>query len=206
MKTTAQQREDARCLYLHRLLQQIDLWMIAGATVNQAIGRARRKRRRSMFKNGRLSQSGLINLYYRWRKSPGPESVRRHYAPGPARIPLALVDEFLNRLTSDRVVTASAVMQSLRSDWKLGRSIPGLGTWREYWRRLHGENAQRAVPPAFPASARTFYTYLGSTRADSYQQRINSALRAQRELNRFLGFIETRRAVIAAQRCHEPLG
>lgn len=208
MNDSFQQREAARSAFLEQLCRQIEQWRVAGATLSQAIRKARNFRRVRLFKHGRLSRGSLIRLYYAWRENRTPAVFVRNYKAGgfKPRIPLALIEEFLNRLTADRVVSAKAVMQSLRSDWKLGRSIPGLGTWPEYWQRLHGEAALRTVPPAFPVSVTTLYSYLSSSTPGAYQKRIASALRAQSELNRFFNFIENQRATITARRGHELLG
>jgi hypothetical protein len=145
-------------------------------------------------------------LLYRWRQNRSPEVFRRNYKPGKPRIPAALVSEFLNRLAGDRVLTAADVMRSLRADWCAGRSIPGLGTWSEYLRRLHGELASGATPPRFPFSNRTLVRYLAAGKPGAWQRRIIAARRAQRELERFYAYIEARRSDLESRRTHEPLG
>lgn len=198
--------EDERSDYLHQLCGLIEAWSGQGMPVGAAIKHAARRRSMRLFKHGRLSRARLTNLFYIWRKNRSPEVFRRHYVPGKPRIPLALAVEFLNRLVIDRVVTAAAVVQSLRSDWRLGRSIPGLGTWNEYLRRLHGESSTRVTPPRFPFSKKTFSRCLGAGKPGAWQRRIVAARRAQRELHGFVEFVEARRAELEARRSHEPLG
>jgi len=205
MKPGAIGYEDERCDYLHQLCGWIEMKIREGLTARAAIRLAARHRRMRLFKHGHLSRPRLTMLLYRWRRNRSPEVFRRHYKPGKPRIPAALVSEFLNRLASDRVVTAAAVMRSLRADWLAGRSIPGLGTWAEYLHRLHGELAS-AAPPRFPFSNRTLVRCLGAGRPGAWQHRIIAALRAQRELERFTNFIEARRGELEARRSHEPLG
>lgn len=208
MRLSTPQREAARCAFLHHLCGQIEQWRVAGATVKQATTRARKMRRRLLFKYGRLSRSRLTNLYYIWRRQPTAATFLRNYKPGNfrTRVPLALIEEFLNRLAADKVVPAKAVMRSLRSDWRSGKPIPGLGTWQEYCRRRHGDASPRTVAPPFPVSATSFYGFLSTSTPAAYHQRIVSALRAQRELNRFLAFIEARRNEVTVRRRHELLG
>ena len=131
-------REDARSLWLHRLCQEIEAHRAEGATVAAAVRLVRRRRQKRLIRRGRLSRSRLTNLFYLWRKSPTPAVFRRNYQGARSEIPLALAEEFLNRLVADRVVPAAAVMASLRSDWRMGKALPGIGTWQDYWRRKHG--------------------------------------------------------------------
>ena len=180
--------------------------MREGLTAKAAIRLAARRQRAKLFRHGHLSRARLTMLLYRWRQNRSPEVFRRHYKPGLPRVPAALVSEFLNRLSADRIVPAATVTQSLRSDWRLGRSLPGLGTWREWMRRLHGESSSRMTPPRFPFANKTLVRYLGGRTPGDWQRRIVAARRAQQELNRFSEFIEARRRDLEARRAHEPLG
>ena len=199
-------REDERCNYLAKLFAWIELKISEGLTAKAAIRLAAGHQRTMLFKHGHLSRAHLTVLLYRYRQNRSPEIFRRHYVPGKPRIPLALVLEFLNRLATDRIVTAATVTQSLRAEWRLGRSIPGLGTWNEYLRRLHGESSSRMTPPRFPFSDKTFARCLGVGKSGAWQRRIIAARRAQRELAQFIAFIEARRNALEARRAHEQLG
>lgn len=203
---TTANREHRRSEVLHQLCLQIELSRDKGMTLRQAIRLARKRRHSALGNKGRLSQGGMIRHFYRWRHQRTAAVFVRSYLPMQPVIPLALVDEFLNRLVADRLVRAATVMASLRSDWQMGKSLPGLGTWREYWQRKHGVSALRSVPPAFPVGRSTFYAYLATLSPADYHRRITVALRAQRELERFFSFIESRRNALAAKRRHEPLG
>lgn len=176
-----------------------------GLSARAAIRLAARHQRARLFKRGHLSRPRLTVLLYRWRQNRSPEVFWRGYKPGKPRIPAALVSEFLNRLAGDRVLTAAAVMRSLRADWAAGKSIPGLGTSAEYSSRLHGELSPAAAP-RFPFSNLTLVRYLGAGTPKAWQRRIIAARRAQRELERFTEFIEARRSELEARRAHEPLG
>src|SRR5690242_16853771 len=127
--------EQARCQFLHRLFEQVEARLSAGITFAEAIRRAGQRRNIRAFKHGKLSRGSLIRLFYSWRKNRSPAAFLLHYKPGKTRIPVALAEEFLSRLAAERVVSAATVMHSLRTDWRLGRSVPGLGTWRDYVRR-----------------------------------------------------------------------
>lgn len=203
---TFSQRERLRGEVLHQLCLQIEASRADGLTVRRAVQKARRRPRSVLGVRGRLSLGGMTMLYYRWITQRSPKAFTRNYRPRKPVIPPALVEEFLNRLVTDRVVPASAVMASLRADWQMGKSLPGLGTWRDYWRRKHGEDSPRGMPPPFPVSRSTFYAFLATSAPADYQKRIAVALSAQRELSRFLSFIESRRSALALKRRHESLG
>ena len=201
---TVNATESARASFINRLCQEIEASRAEGKTIWQAIRRARRHSRARLFRHGRPSLGSLVRYYYTWRRERTPEVFLRHYKPGKPRVPVALVLEFLNRLAGERVVSAATAMRSLRSDWQMGVSIPGLGTWRAYLLRTRGESALRATPPAFPFSYRTLCRYLAPKNPEAYGRRAAAALRAQRELNRFLDFIESRRRDLEARTAHEP--
>jgi len=201
--------EDARCAFLHGLCQEIDSLRAAGYTVAAALRRARRRRRVRLFIHGHMSFGALRDHYYRWRKSPSPEVHRRRYrlAGGFARrIPIALLVEFLNRMAGVRIVPAATVLQSLRVDWKMGRPLPGLGTWREYRLRTGGEQALRSTAPHFPFSRSALYAALAADVPSEYARRISAALQAQRDLARFYSFVDRQRAALEKRRARESLG
>jgi hypothetical protein len=208
-KSGSMQVEEDRCIFLNELCGKIADRIEMGAPTVATIKRAARRQRKALFKYGRLSWSTLRTFYYAWKRTPSPEVFRRHYlAAGHfhKKVPIALLVEFLDRLAGERIVPAATAIQTLRADWKMGRSIPGLGTWREFPRRQHGEAVTRATAPRFPFSKSTLYLQLCCGRPGEYQRRISAALRAQGELNRFTAYIEARRTALEAQRAHEPLG
>jgi hypothetical protein len=201
--------EDAHCQFLHQLCEQIAEAIENGTPVVAAIKRAARCRRKALFKRGHLSWERLRALYYEWKHTRSPDIFRRHYAPAgrfQKKVPVALLLEVINRMEEDGFVPVAAVMQSLRSDWRLGRSLPGLGTWQQCLRRLHGEASARALPPRFPFSKSALYSTIFRGMPTGYQQRIFRALRAQAELIRFAAFIDARRTELEAQRAHQSLG
>ena len=201
--------EPERCAFLHALCQEIDASRSAGMTVMAAVRWARRRRRAHLFVRGRLSVGTLREHYYRWKKSPLLETHRRQYRPAGIfnrRIPIALLAEFLNRLAGERIVPAATALQSLRAEWKMGKPLPGLGTWREYLVRERGEQALRSTAPRFPFSRSSLYEALSGQAPGEYSLRISGALNAQREIARFNSFIESRRAALENRRAHEPLG
>lgn len=198
--------ESQRCEYLHRLCRQIEGMIEAGQPAKTAIGRAARRQNQRLFKHGRLSLGRLTVLFYAWRKSRSPEVFRRNYQPGKPRVPFELIEEFLNRLQADKVVSVSAVIQSLRSDWRMGRSIPGLGTWQQYVRRHKGTDCIRISAPRFPISVRTLFRVLEGQRPGEYRRRIKAALQAEAELVRYARFLEENRQRINRRLRHELIG
>lgn len=198
--------EAARCRFLDRLCRDIERAIEGGLTAQAAVSKAAGRQRRKLFKHGRLSRSRLTVLFYAWRKSRSPEVFRRNYKPGKARVPLALIEEFLNRLEGGKVVPAAVVMRSLRSDWSLGRSIPGLGTWKDYVRAHHGLDCIRVSAPRFPVSSRTLFRVLEGNRPGEYRRRIQAALAAEAELVRYARLLDAARKRITNLRRHERLG
>ena len=203
---TVNATESARASFINRLCQEIEASRAEGKTVWQAIRRARRHSRARLFRNGRPALGSLVRYYYTWRRERTAEVFLRHYKAGKPRVPVALMLEFLNRLAGERVVSAATAMRSLRSDWQMGATVPGLGTWHDYMRRTRGESVLRATSPAFPFSYRTLCRYLAPKNPEAYGRRGAAALRAQRELNSFLAFIDARRRDLEARTAHEPLG
>ncbi len=205
LQPASQKNEAARCAFLHALCGEIEAATARGITRKTAVARAARRQRVKLFARGHLSRVRLTRLFSAWRKVRLPEVFRRHYKPGRPHIPASLVLDFLNRMAGERVVSAAGTMRSLRNDWQMGHAIPGLGTWSDYERRTRGESSRRTAPPEFPFSYRTFCRYLAPKAPDTYAQRIAAALRAQRELDRFMHHIETRRGEIEARTAHEPM-
>ena len=198
--------EFGRAVCLARICMTIQDLRESGATLHQAIQRVRKRSNRLYFKKGTLSEGALKTHYYRWEKTRLVNVLIRQFKPNEPEIPLALLEEFLNRINADQVVSASVVISTLRADWKMGKALPGLGTWNQYLRLRHGVTALPSMPPRFPFSKSTFYRYLSRCGGSKYQQRITKALRAQQELERFTDFIESQRDFISAARLKEPLG
>lgn len=65
------------------------------------------------------------------------------------KFPEAFLQEVQRRADANSRSIESALKQ-LRSDWTLGREIPGYGTWRDWWRRTRPHRPLPAHPPGHP--------------------------------------------------------
>ncbi|MCW5549164.1 MAG: hypothetical protein KIT44_09390 [Opitutaceae bacterium] len=203
----AAERETARCEFLHQLCCQIHRQIAAGSKAGDAIRAASHRRRKQLFKHGRLSRQRLTVLYYEWRRNPSPKIFFRHYKPGLPRVPAALQEEFINRLlAAPRIVPAAVILRTMRAAWRAGEALPGVGSWRDYDLRRHGSQFVRVQPPRFPYSDASLFRAISGPSGRSYQQRVIAALQGQAAVERYYRFLESRKAAIAHRRRHEPLG
>lgn len=186
-------REKARVEYLHAAFSEIEAQSVAGARVVPALHALSRRRSRYL-PRGKYSRGSILSLYYRWRKNRSPSALLRNYrSTKNRRIPPALILEFLNRLVQSEIVSAHAAINSLRSDWRRGIALPGIGTWRE---RCGGT---RCTAPRFPFSKTAFYDLLSRNSKSRFQRLATMALRGQRDVRRFEAFIEARREALCRQ-------
>ena len=197
--STSQARETTRAEYLHAGFSEIAARVASGGSVVAAL-RAFARRRSCLLTRGKLSFGGMSGLYYSWRKSPTADTLMRRYLGANRKIPTELLIEFLNRLSQSQLGSASAAFDSLRSDWRRGMPLPGLGIW------VHQFGALRSTAPRFPFGRSQFYAYLSGGKGRSFQQLASAALRGQRDVRRREAFIEDCRRTLSAELAHEPLG
>jgi len=106
----------------------------------------------------KASVTTLLTHYYNWKNSGRkPAALLHDYKPGRARIPGKLIAELQRRSTIPGVPNISVAIKALRDDWKAGESIPGLGTWQEWWLGKHPQLEMPPHAPDFPYSERTLY-------------------------------------------------
>ncbi len=191
-------REIARAEYLAQEFSRIAVRVDAGASVVREL-RALARRRSRHLPHGRLSEGAIRNLFYLWRREPSPRTLLRRYQGAKRTVPAALLLEFLNRMSQGEVVSAHAAFNSLRSDWRRGMALPGLGAWREF------AGARRCTPPPFPFGRSTFYEHLAPGSGRRFQKLAAAALRGQRDVRRFEAYLETRRAAFASETRHDGL-
>ncbi len=161
-KWTEAERE--RALLLHRICGNISGHVAGGETVHKAIKRIVRRSRYGHFKIAargktrivKLATSTMFKLFAKWKRSPAPTAFYRAYRPGKAPLPPLTVREFKRRCLLPKTPSIQQAFESMAHDWKAGKPVPGLGTWRT-WARLHppcvvgDPNA-----PAFPYSPSSF--------------------------------------------------
>jgi len=145
-----------RALLLHRICSELTTAQAEGKSLHREIVRAVKKYRRARLglaeKPFRISKSRLYFLHERWLENPTPLAFVLGYRSG-RHCPAGLVREYIRRCLQRNSSSVVAVFEKLESDWKAGRSIPGLGTWRT-WARKHLDEMS-FEPPAFPYSRRT---------------------------------------------------
>lgn len=88
------------------------------------------------------------------------------------KLPEAFLREVQRRADANQRSVESA-LKSLRSDWTLGRPVPGYGTWRDWWRRQHPHRSIPAHPPGHPNgwSTRNLRRKLDSSKFRSVAQK-----------------------------------
>ena len=202
-----QERESARAAYLDRRFADAEQWLKSGEgrTIEAAIDRIAKCQDRVSLGGRALSRRTLRTLFWRWQKHHSASKLVRNYKPGKVRIPEELGLEFLNRLTGGDIISAAAVMDSLRADWKRGVPIPGLGTWQEWARNHWGEKGwKRTMAPRFPVSTRSAYRFLDRGRPGEFCRLIRAALRGQRDVSRLLNHAGRCRDRLEAGLSHRP--
>lgn len=111
-----------------------------------------------------LTERSLRRYFASWEQNPTPLVFVPKYKSGQVKVPGELITEFIRRATtsgrsSDRCDNMRQAMVSLKQDWFNGVSIPGLGTWREWWTQNHQGISYPKNTPDFPISERTLYRY-----------------------------------------------
>lgn len=104
----------------------------------------------------RLSAASLRRHYAAWRTNPTWTVFACAYKAPPPRVPRDLIDEYQRRATLPGQTELSVAYQTLVRDWSQGLALPGLGTWRDYYRRHHPAHPIPHAAPDFPYSYRTF--------------------------------------------------
>jgi hypothetical protein len=106
----------------------------------------------------------LIRLWYLWQRSGRKaNALLPCTTPAQAGFP-ALLNNEIHRLASNNTggrdkngggMEAGGIYKRFKKIWKAGGTLPGLGTWQEWWQTQHPGKALPPVPPDFPWSYRT---------------------------------------------------
>lgn len=116
-----------------------------------------------------MSVGNLKALYYAFRKT-GDWRVLIHKYRGAPALPSAFV-EFFRMRVEQNVRGARAAMIDIKAAWAAGESIPGFGTWREYYTDRFPE---RDIPERYPYG---FYP-AGWSESNLYERQSSKAERA----------------------------
>lgn len=106
------------------------------AVSRHGISAATLRRVESRWRAARGDWRALINRAYEWRPNE--------------KLPEAFVRE-VQRRVDDQNRSVESALKRLRTDWTLGKPIPGYGTWRDHWMRQHPHRSLPANPPGHPA-------------------------------------------------------
>jgi len=94
------------------------------------------------------SESNLKALYYKW-KAGGWMALRRSYTNGHGGLSREFV-QYFRALTEQNSRSMRQAMGVLRRAWFAGESIPGYGTWREWFATEYPERDLPAICPRTP--------------------------------------------------------
>jgi hypothetical protein len=107
----------------------------------------------------------LTRLWYAWEKSGRKSnSLLPSYARNQTHILPDLLANEIQRLASNNSggrnkhqdgMEAGAIYKNFVRTWKAGGSLPGLGTWQDWWTNVHPDLALPNTPPDFPWSYKT---------------------------------------------------
>lgn len=122
--------------------------------------------------------SNLRALYYKW-KDNGWQSLARQYTNGTGKQPAEFV-EYFRGLCEQNGRSLRQAMKALYRAWHAGDSIPGYGTWREYYATVRPDVDSPTVCPGTPGGwgRSNLYTLQPSTAARALKTRGFAAMKA----------------------------
>ena len=161
--------ERERCLQLHEICDEVRLAIAGGLPRTAAYQRVAHAHSADTVYDQDTGTSrplkasaGTLRRYFpHWEKNPTPAIFRRNYTGGRQKLPPETVQELQRIATLPGMTEFSVAIAQLHKNWKRGESIPGLGTWREYW-TTHPETRNLPLPrtvPDFPFSRSALYGY-----------------------------------------------
>ncbi len=154
-------------LRLHEICHEVDEADGRGEPLSKAIRMAVKKHEFDMLQDGgenfrplRLSESGLKVKYHQWKKAGRNMLVfTPNYRGGRPKIPRELIQEYQRRQTLPGVSNAHAAWASIASDWSAGSSVPGLGTWTQWYAETYPGAILPKHAPDFPHSYQAMQRY-----------------------------------------------
>ena len=121
----------------------------------------------------KASAGTLVRLWYAWdaagRKCAAllpeyrtPAHVRHMPAELCAEIQRLASGPRGGRDKDGNGIEGATIRRNLAKAWRAGESLPGVGTWREFWARTQPGSPPPAVTPEFPWSAKTVVRKMGT--------------------------------------------
>ena len=173
-KTSAWQRD--RAARLHEAFTALDRSLaMEGCPFVQSIRRLAESLDGTPLAGGRIlraSAKTLIRLYYLWAAGNKKASalISQYGSPSHTlRLPDAMAAEIQKLATgktgardkNGNAIEAPAIRKALQARWHAGESLPGLGTWQEWFAAHHPSLPLPQNPPEFPWSNKTILRKMG---------------------------------------------
>ena len=132
------------------------------------------------------SPGTLTRLWYRWDNGGrNAQALMSYYRPPThvKKLPEDLAVE-IQRLASAETggrdkhgngIEGAGLHKDLTRRWKSGESLPGIGTWREFWARTQPGIRPPALAPDFPWSVKTVLRHMGTRAVRTFGNRGRAA-------------------------------
>lgn len=153
-----------RAMLLHEACRRADALTKAGCTKADALDQVSREftpRAKADGVKVGLSPKRLRSHLKAWHRGgcTAAAMLPNYGNTSRGKVPRELIDEFQRRMTMPGQKNVSVVVKSLVEQWRMGHEVPGLGTWREWYKATHPDQPMPTVPPKFPFSERTLYNH-----------------------------------------------
>jgi hypothetical protein len=174
--TTSKSWHRERAALLHQEFQRLAAGIeLEGAKLVPSLQALSHRLSGTVLPSGKVLAASWQNLrtfYYVWRDN-GRKAVSLIPAyKSPAhieRMPDALAAEIQRRATAatggrdknGKGPDATQIHKALEREWQGGASIPGVGTWQEWWALARPALPMPLMPPAFPWSVKTVTRRIG---------------------------------------------
>ncbi len=95
-----------------------------------------------------FSAKTIRRLWREYRRSNDWKILLNDYQGTKDPLPADFLEELRRRIEKNKRV-AAPVFKELRREWAAGKVIPGYGTWRDHWAKVHGDDAPEFFPDDF---------------------------------------------------------
>lgn len=174
--TTAKAWHRDRAALLHQEFQRVAATVeLEGAKLVPALQALAARLAGTVLPSGKslaCSWQNLRTFYYVWRNGGRKAAVLLPGYKSPShieRMPDALAAEIQRRATAptggrdknQKGLDATQIHKALEREWQAGASVPGVGTWREWWQAARPALPMPLTPPAFPWGVKTVTRRIG---------------------------------------------
>lgn len=174
--TTSKEWQRQRAALLHREFGQLAVAVeLEGAKLVPAIQALAVKLHGTVLECGKplgCSWQNLRTFWYRWLKGDRKATALLANYSSPAhivRMPDELAAEIQRRATAPtggrdkhgKGMDATQIHKALQREWQAGASIPGVGTWQQWWKAARPAIPMPLVAPEFPWSVKTVTRRIG---------------------------------------------